>query len=57
MKYIDEFLILKVAMLTKGGSGPSGLNADGWCRILISGVFGTSSTDLCKTFAQLIKIL
>ena len=57
MKYIDESLVLKVAMLTKGGSGPSGLDTDGWCRILISGVFGTSSTDLCKAFAQLIKIL
>ena len=26
---IDESLILKAAMLTKGGSGPSGLVADG----------------------------
>ena len=27
--YIDESLILKAAMLTKGGSAPSGLDADG----------------------------
>ena len=46
---------MKAATLTKGGSGPSGLDADGWRRILTSRVFGTSSTDLRKTFAQLIK--
>ena len=54
---IDESLILKAALLTKGGSGPSGLNADGWRRLLTSREFGTSSTDLRKTFAQLIKRL
>ena len=55
----DESLILKAAMLTKGRSGPSGLDADGWRRMLTSREFGTSSTDLClrKTFAQLIKKL
>ena len=26
---IDESLILKASILTKGGSGPSGLDADG----------------------------
>ena len=55
--HIDESLILKAALLTKGGSGPSGLNADGWRRLLTSREFGTSSTDLRKTFAQLIKRL
>ena len=54
---IDESLILKAVTLTKGGSGPSGLDADGWRRILISRVFGTLSADLRKTFAQLIKRL
>ena len=54
---IDESLILKAAMLTKEGSGPSGLDADGWRRMLTSREFGTSSTDLRKTFAQLIKRL
>ena len=44
-------------MLTKGGSGPSGLDSDGWCRILTSREFGTSSTDLRKTFSQLINRL
>ena len=54
---IDECLILKAATLTKGGSGPSGLDADELCRILTSREYGTSSTDLRKTFAQRIKRL
>ena len=53
----DESLILKAAMLMKGGSGPSDLDADGWRRMLTSREFGTSSTDLRKTLAQLIKRL
>ena len=53
----DKSLILKAAMLTKGGSGPPGLDADGWRRMLSSREFGTSSTDLRKTFAQLIERL
>ena len=53
----DESLILKAAMLMKGGSGPSDLDADGWRSMLTSREFGTSSTDLHKTFAQLIKKL
>ena len=36
---IDESLILKAATSTKGGSGPSDLDADGWRRILTSRVF------------------
>ena len=44
-------------MLIKGGSGPSGLDANGWLRILISRAFGTATLDLRKTFAQLIKTL
>ena len=53
----DESLILKAATLTKGESGPSSLDADGWRRILTSREFGTSSSDLRKTFPQLIKRL
>ena len=44
-------------MLIKGGSGPSGLDANGWRRILTSRAFGTATLDLRKTFAQLIKEL
>ena len=54
---IDESLILKAATLMKGGSGPSGFDADELRRILTSREFGTSSTDLRKTFAQRIKRL
>ena len=32
---MDESLILKTAMLTKGESGPSGIDADGWRTILV----------------------
>ena len=33
---------MKVSMLTKGGSGLSSLDADGWRRILTSRAFGTT---------------
>ena len=46
---IDECLILKAATLTKGGSGPSGFDADGRRRILTSREFGTSSSDFVLT--------
>ena len=46
---------MKVSILTKGGSRPSGIDADGWRRILTSHDFGTAQLDLGKTFTQLIK--
>ena len=52
---VDEYFILKAATLTKGGSGPFGIDGDGWRRILPSREFGTSSTNTHKTFDQLIK--
>ena len=54
---MDESLILKAAMLTNGGSGASGLDADGWRKILTSRSFGTASSDLHKTFALFVKRL
>ena len=54
---IDKSLVMRAAMLTKGGSGPSGLDADGWRGILTSKQFGNSSSDLRKTFANFIKKL
>ena len=33
---MDESVIMKASMLTKRGSGPSGLDADGWRRTLTS---------------------
>ena len=54
---IDESVIMKASMWTKGESGPSGLDAVGWHRILTSCAFGTATWELRKTFAQLIKEL
>ena len=54
---IDEEMIKKAALRTKGGSGPSGMDADGWRRILASNSFGTASSDLRKTFAEFIKVI
>ena len=51
---IDEEMIRKAAIITKGGSGPSGMDADGWHRILASNNFGTSSIDLRKAFAKIV---
>ena len=52
---IDEEKIQKAAVKTQGGSGPSGMDADGWKRILTSKQFGKHSIDLCKAFAEVIK--
>ena len=56
---MNEFLIFNAAVLTKGGSGPSGLDADGWRKIFTSRSFGTAtaSSELCKTFALLVERL
>ena len=52
---IDVEKIQKAAVKTQGGSGPSGMDADEWKRILTSKQFGKSSIDLCKAFAEVIK--
>ena len=51
---IDEKIIRKAVIKTKGGSGPSGMDADGWRRILASNNSGTSSSDLRKAFANVV---
>ena len=50
-------MIRKAAIRTKGGSGPSGMDVDGWCRILASSNFGTASSDLRKAFANVVRKL
>ena len=45
-------MIKKAAIGTKGGSGSSGMDADGWRTILAPNNFGTSSCDLRKAFAN-----
>ena len=54
---IDAESVKKAILKTKGTAGPSGLDADGWKRILTSNQFGNSSNDLCKTFTEVIKKL
>ena len=54
---IDAENVRKAALKTRGGAGPSGLDADGWKRIFTSNQFGDSTDDLCKTFAEVIKKL
>ena len=54
---MHESLILKAAMLTKSGSEISGLDTDGWRKILTSRSFGTASSDMHKTFALFVKRL
>ena len=51
----DEALVMKAAMKTKGGSGPSGLDADGWRHISVSNSFGDCASDLRKSVAKFIK--
>ena len=52
---IDEEMIRKAAIKTKGGSGPSAMDADGWRRILCSNSFGDTNVDLRKAIANLVK--
>ena len=54
---IDGESVRKAAMLTRGGSGPSGLDADGWRHILVSRNFGTCSAELRTELATLIRQL
>ena len=50
-------MIRIAAIRTKGGPGPSGMDADSWRRILASNNFGTSSSDLHKAFANVVQKL
>ena len=54
---IDEERIRKAAIRTKGGSSPAGMDSDGWRRILASNNFGTSSSGLRKTSANVVQKL
>ena len=52
---INEELIRRAAIKTKEGSGPSGMDADGWRRILASNSFGMANSDFRKAFANVVK--
>ena len=49
---IDSDMIKEAIKKTRGSAVPSGLDADGWRRILLSGNFGTSGEDLRKAIAD-----
>ena len=49
--------IRRAAMRTKGGAGPSNMDAEGWKRMLTSNNFGTSPSDLCKAITEAVKKL
>ena len=53
---IDEELTKKAA-IRKRGSGPSGVDADGWRRIIVSSCYGAATSDLRKAIAELLKNL
>ena len=48
-------MIRKPAVRTKGGSGASGMDADGWRRFLASNDFGTLDSDLRIVFANVVQ--
>ena len=52
---IYPYLVKRGAGTTRAGAGPSGLDADGWRRILMEKEFGNSSIDLCTAIAEVIK--
>ena len=47
----------QAALKTKGGSGPSGMDSEGWRRILTTRYFGQHSTDLSASLAEMTKAL
>ena len=46
-------LIQACAKKIDGAAGPSGLDSDGWKRILCSKQFGTKSAELCESIAHM----
>ena len=54
---IDESSIAKAAMRTRGAAGPSGMDADGWRRILISKNYGAAGKELRTAIAKMTQAL
>ena len=54
---IDSEQIRQSALKTRGGAGPSGLDGDGWRRILTSNSFGNEPSELCSSLAKLTRLL
>ena len=49
---IEAELIQDCAKRTKGAAGPSGLDSDGWQRILCSKRYGKKSLELCEAIGK-----
>ena len=54
---IDGEMIERCAKRTQGSSGPSGLDADGWKRLLCSKQFKSKTEELCGSIADLARKL
>ena len=54
---IDAEVIQNTALHTRGGSGPSGMDADGLRRIFTSNSFGQNPTNICISLANVAKKL
>ena len=54
---VDYFHIMKPLIFKAIGSGPFGLDADGWKKSLISRSFGTVSREFRKIFVLFVKRL
>ena len=52
---INDSMVLEAAKITKGGSGPSRMDAGGWRQILVSRDYGDASNNLRKAIALLTK--
>ena len=48
-------MVNEAALKTKGGSGPSRLDTDGWRKILVSMSYGRINADLRRAFVNVIK--
>ena len=49
--------IMKASLNTKGAAGPSGLDSEGWRRMLVSRVFGKYGEDLRNAVARLARMI
>ena len=54
---MDDSMIQKTAKITQEGSGPSGMDTDGWRRNLVSRDYRNAGNDLRKAVALLIKTI
>ena len=52
---INQEMVRKAAMETKGAPGSSGMNADTWRMLLTSKINSMAAADLCKVVAELAQ--